>query len=83
MEKEERITLKETVESLYSALGGEESEYVSVIVMVLVGAEEEVVEAEIDISNNLLQDNLACRSAKITLSDWIIEEKSSAEEEGG
>lgn len=63
-----------TVEGLKKSLGCKDDDYVTVFITVLIGKEEEVLEAEADIDSSVDQDDLPCKSAVIKLSDWIGEE---------
>lgn len=63
-----------TVENAKEAMGAKEDDYVTVFITVLIGKEEEVLEAEADIDSSVDQDDLPCKSAVIKMSDWIGKE---------
>lgn len=58
------------VEGCKETLNSKDSDYVTVFITVLVGEEDDVMEAE-EIIRDLDQDDLACKSARIMLSDWL------------
>lgn len=65
--------LVNTVEGLKKSMGCKDGDYVTVFITVLVGKEEDVLEAEDVIDSSVDQDDLPCKSAVIKLSDWIGE----------
>ena len=67
--------LNNLVEAVKKELYAKDDEYVTVIITVLIGEEEEVVEAEEAIYRNIDSDDLPCKSARILLGDWKGREK--------
>ena len=70
MSIENKDLLDSTVEGLKKVMGARGDDYVTVFITVLVGKEEDVLEAEFDIDERFGQDDLACKSVVIKLSDW-------------
>lgn len=61
--------LERIVETFRRELDAQE-DYVTVIITVLLGAEEEVREAERTIYEDIDSDDLPCKSARIKLENW-------------
>jgi len=70
MSIEHKDLLVGTVKGIKKSLGFKDGDYVTVIITVLIGKEEEVIEAEATIDFSVDQDDLPCKSAVIKLSDW-------------
>ena len=62
--------LDNIIEGIKKTLAYKDGEYITVIITVLIGEEEEVLEAEGVIYDNIDPDDLACKSARIKLGDW-------------
>lgn len=58
------------VEGVKSSLNSKDSDYVSVFITVLIGEEEDVIEAE-EVIDAIDQDDFPCKSARIKMSDWL------------
>ena len=74
MNEDKEDLLINTVENAKEAMGAKEDDYVTVFITVLIGKEEDVLEAEASIDSSVDQDDLPCKSAVIKLSDWIGKE---------
>ena len=62
--------LNDIVEGIKKSLNSKQEDYATVYITVLVGQEEDVVEAETILSTSFNQDDLPCKSARITLGNW-------------
>lgn len=62
--------LDNLVEAFKKELYAKDSDYVTVIITVLIGKEEEVLEAEDAIYDSIDSDDLPCMSGRIKMSDW-------------
>ena len=74
MSADETHFLNKIVEAVKEEFGATDHVYATVIITVLLGEEKDVLEAEADISERIDQDELACMSAKITMSGWKSKE---------
>lgn len=62
--------LDNIVEGIKKSLNSKDSDYVTVFITVLIGKEEDVIEAE-EIIRDIDQDDFPCKSARIKMSDWL------------
>jgi hypothetical protein len=74
MSADETHFLNKIVEAVKEELGGNTNDYATVIITVLLGKEEVVLEAEATFSSGFDQDGLPCKSAVIKLSGWESKE---------
>jgi hypothetical protein len=76
IEMEEKIIVRETdhlnniIEAIKGSLNSKDSDYVTVFITVLIGEEEDVMEAE-EIIDAIDRDDLPCKNAVIKLADWL------------
>lgn len=62
--------LGDIVEVIKGSLNSKDTDYVTVFITVLIGEEEEVIEAE-EAIDAIDRDDLPCKNAVIKMSDWI------------
>lgn len=63
-------TLGNLVEGLKGSLNSKDNDYVTVFVTVLIGDEEEVIEAE-EVIDSIDRNDFPCKNAVVKMSDWI------------
>ena len=62
--------LNDIVEGIKKSLNSKQDDYITVMIVALIGTEEEVLEAEITCDTYFHQGDLPCKSARITLGNW-------------
>jgi len=58
------------VEAIKGSLNSKDDDYVTVFITVLIGEEEDVMEAE-EVIDAIDRDDLPCKNAVIKMADWL------------